>query len=188
MGNPYDSRALKPYFHFNVQCTWFLIFWPQIQWGNIFLPSSFMGSPYAWYAVSMWKPYFYFNVQCTWPLTFFFTPNSIGNIFLPWVVYMCDMVTLGEKSNILEPRKRISTLMSSALDLWTPKSIGNIFLPGIVYMCDMVILGGKDDILEPWKPISTLMSSALDLCPFDLKINRKHIPPIVSLYVWHGDW
>jgi hypothetical protein len=25
------------------------------------------------------------------------TPNSIGNIFSPWVVHMCDMGTLGEK-------------------------------------------------------------------------------------------
>jgi hypothetical protein len=37
-------------------------------------------------------------------LTFdFLTPNSIGNIFLPFVVHMCDMVTLGGKGNILEP-------------------------------------------------------------------------------------
>jgi hypothetical protein len=31
------------------------------------------------------------------------TTNSIENIFLPWVVYMCDMVTLGGKGNVLEP-------------------------------------------------------------------------------------
>jgi hypothetical protein len=30
---------------------------------------------------------------------------------------MCDMVTLGGKDNGLEPGNRISTLMSSALDL-----------------------------------------------------------------------
>jgi hypothetical protein len=31
---------------------------------------------------------------------------------------MCDMVTLGGKDNCLEPGNRISTSMSSALDLW----------------------------------------------------------------------
>ena len=45
------------------------------------------------------------------------TSKSIGNIFLPWVVYTCDMVTLGGKDNGLEPRNNISTLMSSVLDL-----------------------------------------------------------------------
>jgi hypothetical protein len=30
---------------------------------------------------------------------------------------MCDMVTLGGKENVLEPRDRTSTVMSSALDL-----------------------------------------------------------------------
>jgi hypothetical protein len=47
------------------------------------------------------------------------TLNSIGNIFLPWVVYMCEMVTLyvGDKDNGLEPRNHISTLMSSVLEL-----------------------------------------------------------------------
>jgi hypothetical protein len=29
-------------------------------------------------------------------------------MFLPWVVYMCGMVTLGEKGNILEPGNRIT--------------------------------------------------------------------------------
>ena len=45
------------------------------------------------------------------------TSKSIGNIFLPWVIYMCDMVTLGGKDNCLEPGNHISTLMSSVLDL-----------------------------------------------------------------------
>jgi hypothetical protein len=31
------------------------------------------------------------------------TSKSIGNIFLPWVIYMCDMVTLGGKDNGVEP-------------------------------------------------------------------------------------
>jgi hypothetical protein len=44
----------------------------------------------------------------------FLTTQSIGNIFLPWVIYMCDMVTLGGKPNVLESGNR----MSSALDLW----------------------------------------------------------------------
>jgi hypothetical protein len=73
------------------------------------------------------------------------------------------MVTLGGKGNILEPGNRISTSMSSALDLWTPNSIGNIFLPWVVHICDMVTLGGKGNILEPGNLISTSMSSALDL-------------------------
>jgi hypothetical protein len=59
------------------------------------------------------------------------------------------MVTLGGKDNCLEPGNRISTLMSSALDLWASKSIGNIFLLWVVHMCDMVSLGGKDNGLEP---------------------------------------
>jgi hypothetical protein len=77
------------------------------------------------------------------------TPTSIGNIFLLWVVYMCGMLTLGCKDNVLEPGNRSSTLMSSALDLWTSKSIGNIFLPWVVHTCDMVILGGKSNVQEP---------------------------------------
>jgi hypothetical protein len=50
-------------------------------------------------------------------------------------------------------------------------------------LCDMVTLGGKDNCLEPGNRISTLMSSALDLLPFDLKINREHLPPMGNLYV-----
>jgi hypothetical protein len=46
-----------------------------------------------------------------------FTTQIIGNIFLPWVVYMCDMVSLGGKNNGLEPGNCISTLMASVLDL-----------------------------------------------------------------------
>ena len=65
------------------------------------------------------------------------------------------MVTLGDKDNGLEPRKCISTLMSSALDLWTSKSIGNVFLLWVVHMCDMVTLGGKDNCLEPGNQLST---------------------------------
>jgi hypothetical protein len=86
------------------------------------------------------------------------TPILIENIFLPWVVHMCDMVTLGGKgNNSLESWHRISTSMSSALDLWPfgPNSIGNIFLPWVVnmcdmvHMCDMVSLCGKNNALEP---------------------------------------
>jgi hypothetical protein len=49
-------------------------------------------------------------------------------------------------------------------------------------MCDIVTLGGKDNGLEPENRISILMSSALDL--FDLKINRKYLPPMGSPYMW----
>jgi hypothetical protein len=88
---------------------------------------------------------------------------------------MCDMVTVGEKSNILKLRLHISTSMSSALDLLTLKSLVNIFLQWVVYMCDMVTLSGKDNCLQPRNRISTLMSSAPVLSPFDLKINREHL-------------
>jgi hypothetical protein len=78
---------------------------------------------------------------------------------------MCNMMTLGDKDNGLEPKNRIPTLMSSALDLYlsTSQLIGNIFLPWVVYMCDMVTLGSKNNGLEPGNCISTLMASALDL-------------------------
>jgi hypothetical protein len=76
------------------------------------------------------------------------TQNSIGNIFLSWVVHMCDMATVGEKSNVLEPRNSIFTVMTSALDLWTPNSIANIFLPWVVHMQDMVTLRGKCNVLD----------------------------------------
>jgi hypothetical protein len=75
------------------------------------------------------------------------TSKLKGNIFLPWIVYVCDMVTLDDKDNCLEPGNCISTLMSTALDLLTSKSIGNIFLLWVVHMCDMVTLGGKDNCL-----------------------------------------
>ena len=45
------------------------------------------------------------------------TSKSIGNIFLPWVVYKCELVTLGGKDNGLESGNNISALMSSVLDL-----------------------------------------------------------------------
>jgi hypothetical protein len=63
----------------------------------------------------------YIDVQFTWPLT----PNSIGIIFLRWVGYMCDMVTLGGKGNVLETGNYISSSIASTLDLWTPNSKGN---------------------------------------------------------------
>jgi hypothetical protein len=75
---------------------------------------------------------------------------------------MCDIVILGGKDNVLEAGNRISTSMSSGLDLWTSNSIGNIFLPWVAQMCDMVILGGKGNSLEPGNRISTSMSSQLD--------------------------
>jgi hypothetical protein len=79
------------------------------------------------------------------------TPNSIRNIFLLWVVYMCDMVTLSDKDNGLEPGNRISTLMSSALDLWhfDLKTKREHLPPMGVHMCNMVTLGGKGNVLEP---------------------------------------
>ena len=43
-------------------------------------------------------------------------------------------------------------------------------------MCDMVTLGGKDNGLQPENCNSASMSSVLDLSPFDLKINREHLP------------
>jgi hypothetical protein len=55
-------------------------------------------------------------------------------------------------------------------------------------MCDIWgTLGKKSNILEPENCISTSMSSALDLWPFDLKVNREHLLPMSSLYVWYGD-
>jgi hypothetical protein len=79
------------------------------------------------------------------------------------VVYMCDMVTLGGKDNGQEPGNRISTLISSVLDLLTSYSLGNKFLPRVLYVFDMVTLGGKDNGLEPGNCISTLMSTLIDL-------------------------
>jgi hypothetical protein len=56
---------------------------------------------------------------------------------------------VGGKDNGLEPGNRISTLMSSVLDLLTSKSIRNIFLQWTIHICDMVTKGGKGNILEP---------------------------------------
>jgi hypothetical protein len=47
---------------------------------------------------------------------------------------MCDMVTLGEKSNILKPRNRISTLISTAFDLKTSKSSVRLSPMGSLYV------------------------------------------------------
>jgi hypothetical protein len=90
---------------------------------------------------------------------------------------------LGEKGNILEPGNRISTSMSSVLDLLTPKSIGNIFLPWVVHMCGIMTLGGKDNVLRPGKSFSSPMSSALDLCPFDANFSREYLPPTWVVYM-----
>jgi hypothetical protein len=49
-------------------------------------------------------------------------------------------------------------------------------------MCDIVTLGGKDNGLD-LETLFLLMSNALDLGPFDLKINREHLPPMGSLYM-----
>ena len=54
-------------------------------------------------------------------------------------------------------------------------------------MCDMVTLGGKDNGLESENCNSASMSSVLDLSPFDLKINREHLPLMGRPYVWYGD-
>ena len=86
------------------------------------------------------------------------TLKSIGNIFLPWIVYKCDMVTLGGKDNGL-----LQIPVCLTFNLLTSKLKGNIFLSWVDHMCDMVTLGGKDNGLEPGNHISTLMSSALDL-------------------------
>jgi hypothetical protein len=61
---------------------------------------------------------------------------------------VCDMVTPSGKDNGLEPGNRISTMISSALDLLTSNSMGNIFLPWVDYMCDMMTLSGKGNVLE----------------------------------------
>jgi hypothetical protein len=89
---------------------------------------------------------------------------------------MGDIVTLGGKDNSVEPGNRISTLLSSALDLYTSKSIGNIFSPWVVYVYDMVTLDSKDNCLEPGN-CSPVRST------FDLKINREHLPPMGSPFV-----
>jgi hypothetical protein len=70
------------------------------------------------------------------------TNKSMWNILLSWVVYLCDMVTLGGKGIVLEPRNLISILISSVLDLLTSKSREHPPSMGCLYMCDMVILGG----------------------------------------------
>jgi hypothetical protein len=63
--------------------------------------------------------------------------------------YMCDMVVLDGKGNILEPGNRIPTSMSNAIDLLIQNSIGNIFRPWVVHITgDMVTLGGKGNILN----------------------------------------
>jgi hypothetical protein len=92
---------------------------------------------------------------------------------------MCDMVTLGWKSNILEPRNLISTLMTSVLDLWTPKSIENIFLPWAVHMYGTMTQGGKDRILDP-ESFSTPMSGALDLWT-PISIGNIFLPWVVYM-------
>jgi hypothetical protein len=76
---------------------------------------------------------------------------------------MCNIVSLGGKNNILEPRNCISASMSSALDLLTANSIGNIFLPWVIHMCNMVTLGGKGNIVNLVNRTSTSMFSALEL-------------------------
>jgi hypothetical protein len=60
------------------------------------------------------RKFFFSNIH-HWPLT----PISIGNIFLPRLVYMCNMVIFYDKDNGLEAGNRISTLISSTLDLWS---------------------------------------------------------------------
>jgi hypothetical protein len=55
---------------------------------------------------------------------------------------MCDMMTIGGKDNGLDPGNRISTLMSSALDLWP------FYLKINTPMSSMVTLGGKGNVLE----------------------------------------
>jgi hypothetical protein len=54
-------------------------------------------------------------------------------LFVPWIINMCNIVTLVEKSNVLQPQNYIATSMC-ALDLWTPNTIGNIFHPGMVHV------------------------------------------------------
>jgi hypothetical protein len=83
--------------------------------------------------------------------------------FVPWVVCLYDLVSLGGKDNVLEPVNHIATSMSSALDLLTSNLIGDIFPSWVVHMYDMVTLGRKGNVLVPAKRISTSMCSALDL-------------------------
>jgi hypothetical protein len=148
--------TLEPGNHTSTSVSGAFDLWPfDPKFNRKHLPS--MGSPYVWYGDSTWegkhstarKPYIYFDDQCTWPLT----SNSKGNIFLPWVVHVCDIVTLGRKGNILQPGNHISTLMTSVLDLWpfNPKINGSIFLLWVVHMCGMVTLSRKDNVLGPGK-------------------------------------
>jgi hypothetical protein len=77
--------------------------------------------------------------------------------FVPWIVHMCNMVTLGGNGNALNPVKHISIVQCTWL--LTPNLIGNIFFPWVVHMYDLMSVSGKDNTLE----LSTLMSRALDL-------------------------
>jgi hypothetical protein len=102
----------------------------------------------VWYGVIL-EPWNHISTSMSSALDLWLFDPKFDREHLPpmgTVVYKCDMLTLGEKSNILEPRNRIS--MSSALDLLTPKSIGNIILLWVVYMCEMVSLGGKVNSLK----------------------------------------
>jgi hypothetical protein len=62
------------------------------------------------------------------------TPNSIGNMFFPLVVYMCDMVTLGRKGNVLDPGNCIFTSMYSAFYFLPLNSIKHLPPVGSLYV------------------------------------------------------
>jgi hypothetical protein len=57
------------------------------------------------------------------------TPKSIRNIFLPWILHICKMITVSGKDNFVAPGKRCSTPMSIALDLsdFDPKNQSGIY-------------------------------------------------------------
>jgi hypothetical protein len=75
-----------------------------------------MGNPYVWYDVTL-EPWNHISTSMS-SVFDLLTPNSIGNIFLPWIVHMYDTVSLSGKHNTLESRNHMFTSMSSALDLW----------------------------------------------------------------------
>jgi hypothetical protein len=71
------------------------------------------------------------------------TSNVIQIFFVPWIVHMCDMVSVGGKDNTLKTRNHIT------FELLNPNLIGNIFLSRVVHMCDKVTIDGKGNVLKP---------------------------------------
>ena len=105
----------------------------------------------------LWNPETILLLWCPVHLTFdLLTPNSKGNISVPWVVHMYDIVTLGRMDNALEPRHNIAKCpVCLTFALLTPNSIGNTFVPWVDHMHDMVTLGGKANT----KSLGTILST-----------------------------